>query len=92
MRGYLLDTNIISDAIKPSPSPLLREWMLSQDDERLFISSINVAEIYRGILAIPEGRRRTNLEAWFAGPLGPQSLFAGRILPFDVGAALAWGL
>jgi len=65
--------------------------MLSQDDEHLFISSINFAEIYRGILAMPEGRRRANLEAWFTGPLGPQSLFAGRILPFDEDAALAWG-
>ncbi len=90
MNGFLLDTNIISDAVKPRPSPLLAAWMLAQDDNRLFISSIAVAEILRGILDMPAGRKRASLEAWFAGPHGPQSLFAGRVLPFDEIAALAW--
>lgn len=90
MNGFLLDTNIISDAVKPRPSPSLAAWMLAQDDDRLFISSIVVAEIFRGILDMPAGNKRTALEAWFAGPRGPQSLFAGRVLPFDELAALAW--
>ena len=90
MNGFLLDTNIISDAIKPRPSPSLAAWMLAQDDSRLFISAIAVAEIFRGILDLPAGRKRAALETWFAGPHGPQSLFAGRVLPFDEVAALTW--
>jgi predicted nucleic acid-binding protein len=87
---YLLDTNIISNAIKPSPSASLAAWMVEQDDEDLFISSFTVAEIRRGVLEKPAGKRRDQLEAWFLGPKGPQALFAGRILPFDEGAALIW--
>ncbi len=90
MTGFLLDTNIISDAVKPRPSPSLAAWMLAQDDNRLFISSIAVAEVLRGILDLPAGRKRASLEAWFVGPHGPQALFAGRVLPFDEKAALAW--
>jgi predicted nucleic acid-binding protein len=87
---YLLDTNIISNAIKPSPSASLAAWMVEQDDEDLFIASLTVAEIRRGVLEKPAGKRRDQLEAWFLGPKGPQALFAGRILPFDEGAALIW--
>lgn len=87
---YLLDTNIISDAIKPTPSASLADWMGDQEDEDLFISSFTVAEIRRGVLEKPAGKRRDQLEAWFVGPAGPQALFAGRILPFDAGAALIW--
>jgi predicted nucleic acid-binding protein len=49
-----------------------------------------VAEICRGVLELPAVKRRDELEAWFAGPEGPQMLFAGRVLPFDDKAALVW--
>jgi toxin FitB len=87
---YLLDTNIISDIAKPSPSEPLMTWMAEQNDEDLFISSLTVAEIRRGVLEKPAGMRRDQLEAWFFGPEGPQALFAGRVLPFDESAALIW--
>jgi len=87
---YLLDTNIISNATKPAPSESLIEWMTEQSDDDLFISSLTVAEIRRGILDLPRGKKRDRLDAWFAGPDGPQILFGGRILPFDEPAALAW--
>ena len=90
MTRYLLDTNIISEAIKPAPSQALSAWLSAQNDDDLHIASLTVAEIWRGILAKPRGRRRSTLDAWFAGPEGPQALFAGRILPFDERAALAW--
>jgi predicted nucleic acid-binding protein len=64
--------------------------MVLQSDGDLFISSLTVAEIRRGILDKPRGRKREQLEAWFGGPEGPQSLFKGRILPFDEKAALVW--
>jgi predicted nucleic acid-binding protein len=87
---YLLDTNIISNATKPAPSALLIEWMAEQYDDDLFISSLTVAEIRRGILELPKGKKRDRLDAWFTGPEGPQSLFGGRVLPFDEKAALVW--
>ncbi len=91
MTRYLLDTNIISNAVKPRPSDPLLAWMSAQPDETLFIASLTVAEIYRGILEAPIGRRRSELEAWFHGAEGPQALFAGRVLSFDDKAGLIWG-
>jgi predicted nucleic acid-binding protein len=88
---YLLDTNILSDPTKQMPSQLLAEWLVDQAEEDLFIASLSVAEIWRGVEEKPTGRRRTELERWFAGPNGPQSVFAGHILPFDEEAALVWG-
>ena len=87
---YLLDTNIISNVTKPTPSAPLLAWMADQNDADLYIASLTVAEIRRGILEKPRGRRRTQLETWFAGADGPQALFAGRILPFDESAGLIW--
>lgn len=91
MTRYLLDTNIISNVVKPAPSPSLLTWMADQLDDDLFISSLTLAEIQRGIMEKPAGKRRKQLETWFNGPDGPARLFAGRILPFDEKAALIWG-
>jgi len=87
---YLLDTNIISNIAKQEPSAKLIEWMSGQPDQDLFIASLTIAEVRRGILEKPPGRRKDLLEAWFAGPEGPQALFAGRVLPFDEKAGLVW--
>lgn len=87
---YLLDTNIVSHVLKPQPSPDLMDWMAEQADEDLFIASLTLAEIHRGILEKPAGRRRNQLEAWFGGAEGPNALFAGRVLPFDEKAAVHW--
>ena len=87
---YLLDTNIISNVTKPVPSETLMAWMANQNDEDLFIASLTIAEIRRGILEKAAGKRRDQLEAWFAGRDGPQALFAGRVLAFDEAAALIW--
>ncbi len=90
MTRYLLDTNILSNLVKPVPSESLVAWMGAQLDEDLHISAWTVAEIRRGILEAPQGRRRQALEAWFSGLEGPQALFAGRVLAFDDRAALVW--
>jgi predicted nucleic acid-binding protein len=86
----LLDTNIISNVTKPVASPTLVAWMAEQDDEDLFICSLTVAEIRRGILEKPAGKKRRELESWFSGAEGPQALFTGRVLPFDERAGLIW--
>lgn len=90
MSRCLLDTNIIGNVTKPAPSEDLLAWMAEQSDEDLFISSMTVAEIRRGILEKPAGKKRRELEHWFSGPEGPQVLFAGRVLPFDESASLIW--
>lgn len=87
---FLLDTNIISNVTKPTPAEALLAWMAEQADQDLYIAALTVAEIRRGVLEKPAGKRRTQLEAWFSGPEGPQALFAGRVLPFDEKAALVW--
>ena len=90
MTRYLLDTNIISNVTKPEPSESLLAWMAERDDQDLFISSLTIGEIWRGVLQTPAGRKRNDLEAWFAGPEGPPALFAGRVLPFDQKAGVVW--
>lgn len=90
MSRYLLDTNIISNVTKPAPSTSLVTWMAKQADEDLFISSLTLAEIRRGVLEAPAGRKRDALDAWFAGPEGPSALFAGRVFPLDEKAGLVW--
>jgi predicted nucleic acid-binding protein len=87
---YLLDTNIISNVTRPVPSEALLVWMGEKVDDDLFVASLTVAEIRRGILEKPAGRKRDQLDAWFSGPEGPSALFAGRVLPFDEKAALIW--
>lgn len=87
MTRYLLDTNILSNSTKLVPSQVLNDWIAQQQDDQLFISSWTLAELRRGVLDKPIGKKRTILEEWFAGV---QSWFAGRVLPFDQQAALIW--
>ncbi|MEO1190655.1 MAG: type II toxin-antitoxin system VapC family toxin [Pseudomonadota bacterium] len=91
MTHFLLDTNILSHALKPQPSASLTLWMAEQEDEDLYIASLTIAEVQRGILEKPAGKGRDALDTWFHGAQGPQALFANRILPFDARAALIWG-
>ena len=80
----LLDTNVVSEAMKPEPAPSVREWLDAQAAETLFLSSITIAELTFGIGSLPAGRRRDNLAATLSGVM---ELFGPRILPFDVEAA-----
>lgn len=91
MSRYLLDTNIISNPVKPAPSPSLISWLENQADEDLYTSSLNLAEIWDGILELPTGRKRHELESWFSGHRGPLAFFRGRLLAFDEASALIWG-
>ena len=90
MTRYLLDSNIISNVTKLVPSPSLVAWMSQQANESLFIASIGLAEVWRGILEMPSGRKRRGLEEWFQGPEGPPALFAGRVLSFTEEAGYVW--
>jgi len=83
----LLDTNVVSEAIKPDSHPSVRAWLDAQVAETLFLSSVTVAELLFGIGVLLEGRRKTLLAARIDGLL---DAFAGRILPFDTSAAQAY--
>ena len=84
----LLDTNVISEAMKPAPERSVRDWLDAQAAETLFLSSVTIAELSFGIAALPKGRRKDNLSAALAGLL---ALFAARVLPFDTAAAQRYG-
>ena len=80
----VLDTNVVSEAMKPEPDAVVRGWLDEQVAETLYLSSVTVAELLFGIGALPDGRRKQNLATALGGLL---VLFDGRILPFDTDAA-----
>jgi predicted nucleic acid-binding protein len=80
----LLDTNVVSEAMKPEPAPAVRGWLDEQAAETLYLSSVTIAELMFGIGALPEGKRKDRLTVALDGVL---ELFADRILPFDTKAA-----
>lgn len=80
----VLDTNVVSEAMKPDPAPAVRDWLDEQSAETLYISSVTVAELLFGVGALPDGQRKQKLAAALDGLL---DLFEGRILPFDTNAA-----
>jgi toxin FitB len=81
----VLDTNVLSESLRPTPSAKVLEWMRSQPNTVLFTTTITEAELRYGIALLPRGKRRdllqTLVERIFAVHL------AGRILPFDSAAA-----
>jgi predicted nucleic acid-binding protein len=80
----LLDTNVVSEAMKPKPNPAVRNWLDEQAAETLYLSSVTVAELMFGIGALPRGKRKDKLAATLDGVL---ELFTTRVLPFDTEAA-----
>jgi predicted nucleic acid-binding protein len=91
LNRYLLDTNIISNPLMLRPSDSLIAWIDDQPDESLFTCTLNLAEIWSGILQLPPSKRRREMETWFTGAVGPQQFFRDRLLSFDEKAALVWG-
>lgn len=81
---FVLDTNVVSEAMKPSANPNVRAWLNRQPSGVLYLSAVTLAELLYGIAALPDGRRKVTLAAVLDGLL---DLFAGRILPFDTAAA-----
>ena len=90
MSGFLLDTNIISELVKPKPEANVTEWVENTDESLLYLSVLTLGEIRRGIAALPQSRRRATLEAWLDKNL--RARFEGRILVIDQEVADRWGL
>ena len=80
----IVDTNVLSETMRPNPDAAVVEWLNSQAAETLFIASITLAELEYGMLAMPDGRRKVSLLTGFRTLL---DVFDDRILPFDVPSA-----
>ena len=87
--SFLLDTNAISEWVKPRPNPGLIGWMEAADEDRVFISVISLADLRYGIERLGAGSRRRRLEQWLQDELPLR--FEGRILPVEADVAEAWG-
>lgn len=81
----ILDTNVISELMRPSPSPQVTEWLSQQDGQSVFLTTVTEAEIRFGLALLPLGSRRKALEAAMNDMLDQE--FRDRILPFDRAAA-----
>src|SRR5580704_5885787 len=87
--SFLLDTNAVSEWVKPRPNPGLIGWMESADEDRIFMSVISLAELHYGVERMAAGKRRYRLEQWLEYELPLR--FESRILPVDPDIAQAWG-
>ena len=81
----LVDTNVVSEPLRPVPEPRVAEWLDAQALETLYLSAISVAELRFGVLSMPVGRRRERLHEDLERQVLP--MFAGRILAFDLAAS-----
>jgi len=80
----VLDTNVVSEAMKPESHQAVRTWLNDQAAETLYLSSVTLAELLFGIAALPADKRKDMLAQTLDGLMG---LFRNRILPFDTDAA-----
>ena len=80
----ILDTNVVSEAMKPEPHPAVRAWLNAQATETLYLSSVTMAELLFGIAALPVGKRKDMLAQTLDGLM---RLFRDRVLSFDIDAA-----
>jgi predicted nucleic acid-binding protein len=88
--GYLLDTNVPSEFSRDRPDPRVVEWLKTQPATTLFLSAVTIGEIRRGLILLPAGRRRSELETWFHTNL--LVWFRNRILPVTDAVADRWGV
>jgi toxin FitB len=88
-QGFLLDTNVISELMRPVPEVRVADWLKQQRPADLFLASVTLGELVRGVVRLAESPRRRRLESWVTELLPRQ--FAGRILAFDQETAVLWG-
>jgi predicted nucleic acid-binding protein len=89
VNGFLLDTNVVSELVRPRPNPRVTKWLDSIDEELLCLSVLTLGEIRKGITALTDPARKMKLEAWLSGSL--LARFESRILPIDQAIADRWG-
>ena len=90
MSGFLLDTNVLSEAVRAKPETRVLDWIGAADETILYLSVLTLGEIRKGLALLPQGKRRTRIESWIEVEV--QSRFAGRILSVTFAVADRWGL
>jgi predicted nucleic acid-binding protein len=90
VNGYLLDTNVPSEFSRDRPEPRVVAWLKAQPPTTLYLSAVTIGEIRKGLVVLPQGRRRFELEAWFHTDL--LVWFRNRILPVTDSIADRWGV
>lgn len=90
MTGFLLDTNVPSELIRPQPDQRVKAWVAAQSLDALFLSVVSIGEMHKGISILPPGKRRAELEAWLETDL--LKMLSGRILPVTQSIAKQWGV
>ncbi len=84
----ILDTNVVSELMRPSPNPTVEQWVATRPAARLFFSAVGEAELRYGVAIMAVGRRQAALASAIEAMLRED--FAGRVLPFDSDAARAY--
>lgn len=87
--SFLLDTNVVSEWVRPRPDPGVVAWLAEADEDRVFISVVTLAELRHGVERMERGARRRRIEDWLGRALPAR--FEGRILAIDAAVAEAWG-
>lgn len=86
---FLLDTNVVSEWVKPRPDPGVVTWLAEADEDRLHVSVMTLAELRHGIERLPDSARRQRLNEWLSNDM--PSRFEGRIVSINDKVADAWG-
>ena len=89
MSGFLLDTNVISELVKPTPDSRVTRWIDAMHESLLYLSVLTLGEIRKGITLLPDASRRGSLETWLDHELVLR--FAERVLAIDQAVADRWG-
>ena len=87
--SFLLDTNVVSEWVRPRPDENVVAWLAAVDEEQVFMSVVSFAELRRGVDLLADGRRRERLEHWIVDDLATR--FDGRVLDVDRRVADSWG-
>ncbi|HET9065736.1 MAG TPA: type II toxin-antitoxin system VapC family toxin [Gemmatimonadales bacterium] len=86
---FLLDTTVISELVRPNPSPRVVEWICRTPSLDLALSVLTLGQLAKGVASMPPGGRQSGLESWLVAELPRQ--FSGRMLAVDESVALGWG-
>jgi predicted nucleic acid-binding protein len=87
--NFLLDTNVVSDWVKPHPDAGVVAWLADADEDRVFISVITLAELRHGVERLPRGARRNRLDEWLTEQVPAR--FESRVLSVNAEVASVWG-
>jgi len=87
--SYLLDTNVLSELVRPKPDEAVLAWFANVPDESLYISVLTLGEIRKGVEGVPDAKRKETLRVWLEHTL--LEWFGSRVLSVDVNVAETWG-